>query len=165
MRRERERSSDRQPHPLLLRDDVGTWRALPGDWSAGYRWEDGCGRRVSDVGGNLLRQLELTGTPWAEVLRSNRATSTRSSSRSTATRSTTTAPASARATSAAFTSTPAPEPLPLSDVTLLRAPMRRLNWERQRRWERDLRARQLADAQRIVEQIERGDRSWVSELR
>jgi hypothetical protein len=30
------------------------------------------GRSTSDVGGNLLRRLELTGTPWVQVLRSNR---------------------------------------------------------------------------------------------
>jgi hypothetical protein len=70
--RRQENLGDRQPHPLFCVTHVGTWRELGGDWSGGYRWEDELGRRVSDVGGNLLRQLELTGTPWVEVLRSNR---------------------------------------------------------------------------------------------
>jgi hypothetical protein len=66
-----ENLGDRQPHPLFCVTTVGTWRELGGDWSAGYVWEDRLGRGVSDVGGNLLRQLELSGTPWVEVERSN----------------------------------------------------------------------------------------------
>ena len=69
--RREENLGDRQPHPLFCVTRVATWRELGGDWSGGYRWEDRLGRRVSDVGGNLLRQLELTGTPWVEVLRTN----------------------------------------------------------------------------------------------
>ena len=51
---------------------VGAWRSLPGDWSKGYTWVNSVGETVSDVGANLLRQLELTDTPWVQVLRSNR---------------------------------------------------------------------------------------------
>jgi hypothetical protein len=61
-----------QPHPCFCVTTVGTWRALPGDWSAGPAWDGPNGRRRSDVGGNLLRRLELTKTPWTELLRSNR---------------------------------------------------------------------------------------------
>ncbi len=69
--RRAENLNDLQPHPCFCVTTVGAWRELGGDWSAGYRWTDSLGRRVTDVGGNLLRQLELTETPWTEVLRSN----------------------------------------------------------------------------------------------
>jgi hypothetical protein len=70
--RRAENLDDRQPHPCFCVTTVGTWRDLHGDWSEGHRWADRNGRAVTDVGGNLLRSLELTGTPWVEVLRSNR---------------------------------------------------------------------------------------------
>ena len=50
---------------------VGTWRSLPGDWSVGPVWPAVRGRRVSDVGANLLRTLELSETPWVQLLRTN----------------------------------------------------------------------------------------------
>jgi hypothetical protein len=51
---------------------VGTWRQLPGDWSGGYTWRGHRGKLVTDVGGNLLRALELAELEWVQVLRSNR---------------------------------------------------------------------------------------------
>jgi hypothetical protein len=63
--------ADRQPHPLFCVTTVGRWRDLGGDWSAGYAWEERPGHKVSDVGANLLRRLELSGTPWVEIERSN----------------------------------------------------------------------------------------------
>jgi len=49
---------------------VGAWRSLPGDWSLGPVWP---ARRelVSDVGATLMRALELSGTPWVPLLRTN----------------------------------------------------------------------------------------------
>jgi hypothetical protein len=67
-----ENAGDMQPHPSFCVTTVGFWRQIGGDWSQGYRWVNDDGRRVSDVGGNLLRKLELTGTDWVPVLRSNR---------------------------------------------------------------------------------------------
>lgn len=67
-----ENIGDTQPHPCFCVTRVGTWRRLPGDWSAGYVWRNADGRLITDVGGNLLRQLQLTKTPWTEVLRSSR---------------------------------------------------------------------------------------------
>jgi hypothetical protein len=61
-----------QPHPCFCVTTVGSWRSLPGDWSAGPTWPGGQGWDVSDVGSLLLRKLELAGLPWVEVLRSNR---------------------------------------------------------------------------------------------
>ena len=70
--RRAENLDDQQPHPCFCVTTVGAWRKLPGDWSRGYRWADSQGQRRTDVGGNLLRRLELTGTPWRQILRSNR---------------------------------------------------------------------------------------------
>ncbi len=61
-----------QPHPCFCVTTVGTWRRLPGDWSGGPTWPGARNSRVTDVGGTLLRTLELTGTPWVQVLRTNR---------------------------------------------------------------------------------------------
>ena len=65
-----ENDADRQPHPSFCVTSVGTWRDLGGDWSEGHVWRAGS-RRTTDVGGNLLRALERSGTPWAPLLRSN----------------------------------------------------------------------------------------------
>ena len=70
--RRAENNRDRQPHPCFCVTTVGAWQEIPGDWSMGYNWHTGNGASISDVGGNLLRRLELTETPWVEVLRSNR---------------------------------------------------------------------------------------------
>lgn len=66
-----ENGGDRQPHPCFAVTTVGAWRSLAGDWSDGYPWTASGGGRVTDVGGNLLRRLELGATPWEQVLRSN----------------------------------------------------------------------------------------------
>jgi hypothetical protein len=162
--RREENLGDRQPHPLFCVTTVGAWRALGGDWSAGYRWEDGLGRRVSDVGGNLLRQLELTGTPWREVLRSN-----------------------ARDIDPVFFGvyggaiyhhgagfrdaeltrlhhTRAPRPGPLPRFGPARALARRGNHLRRRRWERETKGRLLAESERMYERIRSGGREWLDEL-
>ena len=70
--RRAENGDEPQPHPCFCVTSVGTWEALRGDWTAGYTWPGVAGRPNSDVGGNLLRKLELAGMPWVEVLRSNR---------------------------------------------------------------------------------------------
>jgi hypothetical protein len=70
--RREENAGDPQPHPCFCVTSVGAWRQLAGDWSPGFTWVNDAGERVTDVGGNLLRRLQLTGTPWVEVLRTNR---------------------------------------------------------------------------------------------
>src|ERR1700736_528558 len=64
--RRAENLDDRQPHPCFCATTVGTWRRLCGDWSEGYPWPDRSGRPVTDVGGNLLRALELADAPWVQ---------------------------------------------------------------------------------------------------
>src|SRR6202022_2119711 len=70
--RRAENVDEPQPHPCFCVTTVHTWRTLPGDWTAGYTWPGLRGLPTSDVGANLLRQLELSETPWVQVLRSNR---------------------------------------------------------------------------------------------
>jgi hypothetical protein len=67
-----ENGNDRQPHPCFCVTSVGEWKALRGDWTKGYMWSGLKGKPTTDVGGNLLRRLELTATPWTPVLRTNR---------------------------------------------------------------------------------------------
>jgi hypothetical protein len=68
--RRAENLDEPQPHPSFCVTTVGTWRSLPGDWSLGPVWP---ARRelVSDVGATLMRALELSGTPWVPLLRTN----------------------------------------------------------------------------------------------
>jgi hypothetical protein len=61
-----------QPHPCFCVTSVGAWRELRGDWSGGPTWPGARGKRVTDVGGSLLRAMELSGSSWVQVLRSNR---------------------------------------------------------------------------------------------
>lgn len=65
--RRAENLDEPQPHPCFCASTVGAWKGLAADWTAGYSWRPG----ISDVGGNLLRRLELSGAAWTEVLRSN----------------------------------------------------------------------------------------------
>jgi hypothetical protein len=69
--RRAENLDEPQPHPSFCVTTVGAWRKLPGDWSLGPVWPAGNGRRVSDVGANLLRALTLSETPWVQLLRTN----------------------------------------------------------------------------------------------
>ncbi|MGH2863765.1 MAG: hypothetical protein ACRDJX_00790 [Solirubrobacteraceae bacterium] len=69
--RRAENLNDPQPHPCFCVTTVRTWRSLPGDWSLGPAWRSGAAESVSDVGANLLRTLELSQTPWLELLRTN----------------------------------------------------------------------------------------------
>jgi hypothetical protein len=69
--RRAENVNDQQPHPCFCVTSVGTWKQIRGDWSGGYTWPGHRGKLVTDVGGNLLRALELSDTKWVQVLRSN----------------------------------------------------------------------------------------------
>jgi hypothetical protein len=163
--RRAENVSDRQPHPCFCVTTVATWRTLPGDWSAGYSWPNVNGQLVSDVGGNLLRQLELTETPWVEILRSNRVNLD---------------PLffgiygdAIYHHGAGFRPTDfsrvhrgdGPNLISPPRFAPLRVPVRMINQQRKRRWRTGIRAGQDEHAERILARIERGDPSWVDELR
>jgi hypothetical protein len=66
-----ENAGDQQPHPAFCVMAVRTWQQLGGDWSSGYRWRNVEGNLTSDVGGNLMRLLELHGLEWTPLTRSN----------------------------------------------------------------------------------------------
>jgi len=65
-----ENNGDLQPHPCFAVTYVGKWRGFGGDWSSGNPWPTTTGE-VTDVGGNLLRALERTGSSWKPLLRTN----------------------------------------------------------------------------------------------
>jgi hypothetical protein len=69
--RRAENLDEPQPHPSFCVTTVGAWRSLPGDWSLGPVWPAGKRELISDVGATLLRTLELSGTPWVQLLRTN----------------------------------------------------------------------------------------------
>ncbi len=163
--RRAENVDEPQPHPCFCVTTVGTWRSLPGDWTAGPVWPGARGIPTSDVGANLLRRLELSNTPWVPVLRSNRrdvdplyyaiygdviyhhGAGFRAGDLSPADRD------------------HAPRALPLTRAPGIGAAVRVLNRERWRRWERQLEARHVRRSQEIYERIRAGGTDWLSELR
>ena len=67
----RDENLEPHPHPCFCVTTVGTWRKIAGDWSDGYPYDAGDGRRATAPGANLLRRLELGGTPWVALTRTN----------------------------------------------------------------------------------------------
>ena len=67
-----ENFGDKQPHPCFCVVSVRDWERIHGDWSHGGCWVGPNGEPITDVGGNLLKALERTGTQWTPLLRSNR---------------------------------------------------------------------------------------------
>jgi hypothetical protein len=162
--RRAENVEEPQPHPCFCVTTVGTWRSLPGDWTAGPTWIGAHGKPTSDVGGNLLRRLELSQTPWVQVLRSNRkdldplhfaiygdavyhhGAGFRAGELSPAHRA------------------HAPRPLPASRLPPVQALRRLANGWRWRRWERATKQHHVRQSQLVYERIRRGDREWLTEL-
>jgi hypothetical protein len=158
-----ENAGDPQPHPCFCVTTVGAWRSLPGDWSKGYAWVNSLGETVSDVGANLLRQLELTNTPWVHVLRSNRidvdpvfyaiygdvvyhhGAAFRTGQLSRVTRAL------------------RPEPRPLPRIPVLRQLVGRNNSNRRRAWERRAHEQSERQSERIRESIA-SDSNWLSQF-
>jgi hypothetical protein len=162
--RRAENVDEPQPHPCFCVTTVGTWRRLPGDWTAGHTWIGAHGGPTSDVGGNLLRRLELTETPWVELLRSNHrnidplyfaiyadtvyhhGAGFRTGELSPADRDL------------------APRPLRLRRVPGLGSIARLLNRQRWRRWERGVEREHLEQSQLLYDKIQRGS-DWLADLR
>jgi hypothetical protein len=161
--RRAENSDEPQPHPCFTVTTVGTWRRLGGDWTAGYTWLGARGQRTSDVGGNLLRRLELSGTPWVQVLRTNRrdldplylgiygdavyhhgAGLTGGLSPAHRVNS--------------------PQPLAVPDTPVLGTIVRLLNGQRFSRWESREESRVATLSQQFYEKIRAGGTGWLSEL-
>jgi hypothetical protein len=162
--RRAENVDEPQPHPCFCVTTVATWRALPGDWTAGPTWPGARGTPTTDVGGNLLRRLEGTGTPWVEVLRSNRTNldplyfalygeviyhhgaGFRTGELSPVDRER------------------APRPLRVPRVPVLESAVRLVNRERWRRWERRVENEHLRRSQGIYERIRAGGADWLAEF-
>ncbi len=66
-----EHQGDVQPHPCFCLTTVGFWKRIRGDWKAGFQWKTVSGSMVTDVGGNLLGQLQQAGVDWYPITRSN----------------------------------------------------------------------------------------------
>jgi hypothetical protein len=154
--RRAENVDEPQPHPCFCATTVAMWRSLPGDWTAGPTWPGARGQPTTDVGGNLLRRLELTNTPWIKMLRSNRhnldplsfgiyedivyhhGAGFRTGELSPVHR------------------TLAPKPPSSADIRALRAATRLISGPRWQLWERKMRAEQVRNSKRVYEQIARG---------
>lgn len=67
-----ENNGDIQPHPCFCATTVGFWKSIKGDWKEGHRWKNKDDRWVTDIGGNLLKQLTESGNKWYPLVRSNK---------------------------------------------------------------------------------------------
>jgi len=166
--RRAEHLDDPQPHPCFCVTTVGAWRELPGDWSKGHAWSRHAGGPLwTDVGANLLRKLELTGTPWVELLRSNRVNLDpmyfaiygdivyhHGSSFRPATLS-----------GVHHVSGASPSPLPLPGVPLLDRAIRVVNRRRSQAWERRTVDQRAELSQSMYEKIRAGGSDWLTELK
>ncbi len=68
----KENYGDIQPHPSFCLTTIGFWKKIDGDWNSGYEWENPSGKKITDVGGNLLSILDKQGIKWLPILRSNK---------------------------------------------------------------------------------------------
>jgi len=165
--RRAEHLDEPQPHPCFCVTTAETWRGLPGDWSMGFTWSTGAaGERWSDVGGNLLRRLELTETPWIELLRSNQTSLDpvyfaiyqdivyhHGSSFRAATLS-----------GVHYASDVAPKPLPVPGLPLLDTAVRVVIRRRWRLWERETLERRGQLSKMVFEKIRKGGSDWLAEV-
>jgi len=161
--RRAENADEPQPHPCFCVTTVGTWRAINGDWSRGYPWPGRTGRLTSEPGGNLLRILELSNTPWVQVLRTNRHQldplhygiyGETIYHHGAGFRTGELSPAHG----------PGPGPAPLSNVPGVGAVTRLFNRFRLRRWERGVEARHVRQSEQVYEKMQTGGSDWLTEL-
>lgn len=67
-----ENNGDMQPHPCFCMTTVGYWKKIKGDWKAGdVKWLDKFGKKVWDVGGQMLEIMEQHQVDWYKLNRSN----------------------------------------------------------------------------------------------
>jgi hypothetical protein len=165
--RRAEHLDEPQPHPCFCVTTVGTWRKLPGDWSTGHVWHPRADSPWTDVGANLLRQLELTETPWIELLRSNGTSLDpmyfaiyhdivyhHVSSFRPATLS-----------GVHDVAGGAPEPLAHPGVPLLDQAVGLLNRRRRRAWQQRTVKQRGELSQAVFARIQAGDSDWLSEIK
>lgn len=156
-----ENAGDPQPCACFCVTTVGTWRALAGDWSDGYPWSSERGERVTDVGANLLRRLELTGTAWKPLERSN---STRLDPLFFAVYGHTIYHHGVGELTRAHRAH-APRALPVPRAGALAVPVERVNRERLLLWERRTLRRARARSEALYEKIRDMRSDWLDDVR
>ncbi len=160
--RRAENAGDPQPHPCFCVTSVGAWRRLAGDWSDGYPWGGGRSGRVTDVGANLLRRLELSGTAWVQLLRSNPRRLDPLAcaiSGDTVYHHGVDAGGLSRAQREL-----APRPLALDRLPLLGAAAARLERERMKLWSRRVQRRCLQRSELLYAKIAQGGSDWLADV-
>lgn len=70
--RQSENLNEPQPHPCFTVTSCRTWTEIHGDWTGACPWVGPKGDLITDVGGNLLRLLEMHGKSWTPILRTNK---------------------------------------------------------------------------------------------
>jgi hypothetical protein len=162
--RRAENGGDEQPHPCFCVTTVGAWRDIRGDWSRGYQWKISDGRRTTDVGANLLRALELTETPWVDILRSN---PVHMDPLFFAVYGDTIYHHGAgfrRGGPSRGYYDSKPKPLPVPRTPLLRGVTHQIEAARLLPWRLRTRVPQILESNRILEKIERGDQDWLASI-
>ncbi len=69
-----ENGGDIQPHPSFCATTIGFWKEIDGSWARGFKWTNNRGHKLSDVGGNLLKNLDDRSINWYKMLRSGQLT-------------------------------------------------------------------------------------------
>ncbi len=160
--RRAESAGDPQPHPCFCVTSAASWRRLAGDWSDGYVFSDERGRRVTGLGANLLRRLELTGTPWVQLLRSN---PTRLDPLFFAIYGEIVYHHGAGEGGGLSRAHRDLAPAPGTRLPLPGAVAARLETGRRRLWERRVQRRYLRHSEELHARIARGDPDWLADVR
>lgn len=156
-----ENGGDQQPHPCFCVTTVGTWHEIHGDWSEGYQWVTPDGRRMTDVGGNLLRLLELNETSWVEVLRTSHSKLDPVFFGVYGDAIYHHGAGFRRGTSRGIDAS-RPKPLPTARIPVLRALVYPVERARRLVWKLKNRRPQILESKRIFEKIQRGDPDWLA---
>ncbi len=158
--RRSENAGDPQPHPCFCVTSVGTWRRLGLDWSDSFPWTSSDGRRVTDVGANVMRRLELVGERWVPLPRTNPA---ERDPLMFAVYGDIVYHHGAGELSRAHR-LGAPRPLPVPRLHLAGAAVQRLNTERTLMWERLAYRRMGRLSEQVTGWIEAGGDGWLQRL-
>jgi hypothetical protein len=67
-----ENNGDIQPHPCFCMTTVKFWNQIEGDWKEGnVKWTDKFGKKVWDVGGQMLKIMNDLDEDWFKLTRTN----------------------------------------------------------------------------------------------
>jgi hypothetical protein len=69
----KENLGDIQPHPCFCAIHVKDWIKIKGDWNpGGMHWQDVNGKKITDLGGIVLKKLNEKSLSWDKLLRTNK---------------------------------------------------------------------------------------------